>query len=129
MIKNPDYKGMWKHPQIPNPDFKNDDSIYKYKSAGLFFDLWQVKSGTIFDDIIVTDSVEEAQAFAKETFSKKKDAEAEALKAYEAKIEADEKAEMEKKKTEDEKTKAEAPPESDEEVDPEEDDEDAHDEL
>lgn len=129
MIKNPDYKGMWKHPQIPNPDFKKDDNIYKYKSAGLFFDLWQVKSGTIFDDIIVTDSVEEAQAFAKETFSKKKDAEAEALKAYEAKIEADEKAEMEKKKAEDEKTKAEAPPESDEEVDPEEDDEDAHDEL
>jgi len=35
------------------------------------FELWQVESGTIFDDIIVTDSLEEAQNFAKETFFKK----------------------------------------------------------
>lgn len=129
MIKNPDYKGPWKHPKVPNPDFKEDLNIYKYKSAALFFDLWQVKSGTIFDDIIVTDSVEEAKAFAEETFLKKKDAEAKALKEYEAKIEEEEKAEMEKKK-------AESPPESEdaekEDIplpeDPE-DDEDLHDEL
>lgn len=35
----------------------------------------QVKSGTIFDDIILTDSIEEANAFAKETFYKKKEGE------------------------------------------------------
>jgi calreticulin len=40
------------------------------------FELWQVKSGTLFDDIIVTDSVEEAKAFAEETFSVKSKAEA-----------------------------------------------------
>ena len=35
------------------------------------FELWQVKAGTIFDDIIVTDDAAEAQAFHDETFAKK----------------------------------------------------------
>ena len=39
--------------------------------------MWQVKTGTLFDDIIVTDSLEEAQKFAEESFFKKKDAEKE----------------------------------------------------
>jgi hypothetical protein len=37
--------------------------------------LLQVKSGTIFDDIIVTDSLEEAQALANEGWATWKDAE------------------------------------------------------
>ena len=41
------------------------------------FELWQVKTGTLFDDIIVTDSLEKAREFAKETFFKKKEAEKE----------------------------------------------------
>ena len=57
-----------------------DKNIYKYKTGSIAFDLWQVKSGTIFDDIIVTDSVEEAQKFAKETFLKKQEPEKEAKK-------------------------------------------------
>ena len=43
------------------------------------FGLWQVKTGTLFDDIIVTNSLEEAQKFAEETFFKKKDDEADML--------------------------------------------------
>merc|ERR1711957_9617 len=39
------------------------------------FELWQVSAGTIFDNIIVTDSVEEAQAFAEDTYFKNKDGE------------------------------------------------------
>jgi hypothetical protein len=46
----------------------------------------QVKSGTIFDDIIVTDSIEEANAFAKETFYKKKDAEKEMFEKVRASV-------------------------------------------
>ncbi len=34
-----------------------------------------MKTGTLFDDILVTDSVEEAEAFAEETFFKKKEEE------------------------------------------------------
>ncbi|CAJ1930251.1 unnamed protein product [Cylindrotheca closterium] len=78
MIDNPDYKGPWEHPMIPNPEYKYDDDMYKVCSKGcthVGFELWQVKTGTLFDDIIVTDSVEEAEAFAQETFFKKKDGE------------------------------------------------------
>merc|ERR1712232_1008006 len=75
MIDNPDYKGPWKHPMIPNPEYKYDDNMYKVCRNGcthVGFELWQVKSGTIFDDIIITDSLEEAKAFAEETYEKKK---------------------------------------------------------
>ena len=41
-----------------------------------------MKSGTIFDEILVTDSLEEAQKFAEETWAAKKDAEKEAHTAY-----------------------------------------------
>jgi calreticulin len=67
-IKNPDYKGAWVPPEIPNPDYKYDPNIYAFKSAFIGFDLWQVKAGTIFDNIIITDSLEDAMKFAKETF-------------------------------------------------------------
>ena len=80
MIDNPDYKGKWVHPKIPNPDYKEDEGMYKVCSTGcthVGFELWQVKTGTLFDDIIITDSIEEAEAYAKDTFFKKKDAEKE----------------------------------------------------
>merc|ERR1719330_1093 len=63
---------------IPNPDYKYNDKMYAVCPDGcthVGFELWQVKSGTIFDDIIVTDSLEEAQKFAEETYFKKKDGE------------------------------------------------------
>eukprot|EP00549_Striatella_unipunctata_P015835 CAMPEP_0118706390 /NCGR_PEP_ID=MMETSP0800-20121206/20529_1 /TAXON_ID=210618 ORGANISM="Striatella unipunctata, Strain CCMP2910" /NCGR_SAMPLE_ID=MMETSP0800 /ASSEMBLY_ACC=CAM_ASM_000638 /LENGTH=402 /DNA_ID=CAMNT_0006608915 /DNA_START=26 /DNA_END=1234 /DNA_ORIENTATION=+ len=78
MIPNPDYKGEWVHPMIPNPDYEHDDKMYAVCADGcthVGFELWQVKAGSIFDDIIVTDSLEEAQKFAEETFFKKKDGE------------------------------------------------------
>jgi len=78
MIDNPDYKGPWVHPMIANPEYEYDENMYAVCKDGcthVGFELWQVKSGTIFDDIIVTDSLEEAQKFAEETFFKKKDAE------------------------------------------------------
>lgn len=78
MIDNPDYKGKWVHPNIPNPDYEYDNDMYKVCKDGcthVGFEIWQVKAGTLFDDIIITDSLEEAEAFAQETFFKKKDGE------------------------------------------------------
>jgi calreticulin len=74
MIDNPDYKGPWEHPMIPNPDYVYDEKLHARCTdcTHVGFELWQVKSGTIFDDIIVTDSLEEAEAYAKETTMKKK---------------------------------------------------------
>ncbi|KAF9903968.1 hypothetical protein EC991_003186 [Linnemannia zychae] len=53
-IPNPEYKGEWKASEIPNPEFKEDSELAHYKIAGAGLDLWQVKSGSIFDDIVVT---------------------------------------------------------------------------
>merc|ERR1712029_648760 len=69
MINNPDYKGEWKPKQIDNPAYTADNELYKYTDiGGIGFEIWQVKSGTIFDNILVTDDVREAEKFAKETF-------------------------------------------------------------
>merc|ERR1711981_803510 len=65
-ISNPAYKGFWEAKKIANPEYEDDDSVYKYSDFGFIgFDLWQGKGGTIFDNIIITDDVAEADAFAK----------------------------------------------------------------
>jgi calreticulin len=68
MIDNPAYKGEWVHPMIPNPDYKEDKELYlrAEKVTHVGFELWQVKSGTIFDDILVTDSLDEAKKYGEE---------------------------------------------------------------
>merc|ERR1712190_539322 len=64
-ISNPAYKGFWEQRKIANPEYKDDDKLYSYKDFGfLGFDLWQVKGGTIFDNIILTDDKAEADVFA-----------------------------------------------------------------
>ena len=56
---------------IDNPEFVEDKKLYYRGPIGyVAFELWQVKSGSIFDNIIVTDSKDEAIAFAKETWGK-----------------------------------------------------------
>lgn len=72
-IPNPAYKGEWVHPMIANPDYKPNSELYAYdsfKTVGI--EIWQVKAGSIFDNIIITDSEEEAREFAKETLEKTK---------------------------------------------------------
>merc|ERR1712066_981052 len=65
-ISNPAYKGFWEAKKIANPEYVDDDSVYKFDAFGFIgFDLWQVKGNTIFDNIILTDDVAEADSFAK----------------------------------------------------------------
>jgi len=108
MIPNPAYKGPWVHPEIDNPDYNPADAKDLYNvcapCGAVGFELWQVKAGTIFNDIIVTDSIAEAEAFAAETFFARRDAEKAAFDALEAKRLVEEEA---KRKAEDEKRKAE----------------------
>jgi calreticulin len=55
-IKNPDYKGLWNHPMIENPDYKDDENIGVYNDFGvLAIEVWQVKSGSVFDNFLITD--------------------------------------------------------------------------
>lgn len=68
MIDNPAYKGEWVHPLVPNPDFVDDNNLYLYESNKFVgFELWQVKAGTIFDNILVTDDAAEASKWAAKT--------------------------------------------------------------
>ncbi|KAK9880069.1 hypothetical protein WA026_008580 [Henosepilachna vigintioctopunctata] len=61
-IDNPAYKGPWIHPEIDNPEYKPEPKLYAQKEiCAIGLDLWQVKSGTIFDNILITDDVEYAQ--------------------------------------------------------------------
>jgi len=81
-----------------------------------------VKSGTIFDDILVTDSLEEAQEYANATFEKKKGPEKAAFDEAEAERREREKEERERAAAEQEaKSKSEKSGKGDEEED--------HDEL
>lgn len=78
MIENPKYNGTWYTPVIPNPDYKEDKTLHVFNTLYVGFDLWQVKSGTIFDNILITDEIEVAKKFSNETFVKYRDAELEA---------------------------------------------------
>jgi calreticulin len=115
-IDNPDYKGPWVHPEIDNPDYEPDDTLYSYPSFGAVgIDIWQVKSGTIFDNIIITDSIAEAEKFLADTYTKNKDAEKAAFDAAEKRRTDAE--EAERKKAEEERKKD---TEEDEDEDPKE---------
>jgi len=120
MIENPAYKGEWIHPLIPNPDFVDDDTLYSYNSnAFVGFELWQVKAGTIFDNILVTDDVEVAKK-AQDEFNNTKEAE---KKMYDQQQE-------EKRKVEEEERKARESEEAAHHDDDEgEEDDDSKDEL
>jgi len=64
-ISNPAYKGMWEAKKIDNPEYVDDNEVTKYADFGFIgFDLWQVKGGTIFDNVIICDDKAEADAFA-----------------------------------------------------------------
>merc|ERR1712157_29128 len=57
-IPNPDYKGEWVHPEIDNPDYVEAVDVWKRGPIGFIgVEVWQVKSGTVFSDFILTDNV------------------------------------------------------------------------
>lgn len=67
-IDNPKYSGgPWTPPKVANPDYdagkKSELGVYN-NLAGVGIEIWQVKSGTIFDDILVTDDESAASAAA-----------------------------------------------------------------
>merc|ERR1712207_89082 len=102
--------GVWEARKIANPEYEDDEMVYKYDDFGFIgFDLWQVKGGTIFDNVIITDDLAEADAFVKkwkdlndiEKEEKKKEDEAkkaEDAKKEESEAEDDDDAEDEDKK-------------------------------
>merc|ERR1719278_504201 len=63
---------------VPNPEYDADEvkEIGKNKEfCTIGFDLWQVKSGTIFDNVLVTDDPEHAKKVGEETWAVTKEGE------------------------------------------------------
>jgi len=121
-IPNPAYKGKWVHPETPNPDYYEDKEVYAFDNLGYVgFELWQVKAGTLFDDIIVTDDIKEAEALMAETYTKHKDAEKVMFDSHEKEQRAKE--EAERKRIEEERKKQEESKEEDDDDDDDDDDE------
>jgi calreticulin len=113
-IPNPAFKGKWIHPEIDNPEYSPDAELYKYSDIGAIgFDLWQVKSGTIFDNVLVTDNEEEAVAHGDDTWGKMKDGEKKAKEAFDEEDKKKKEEEEKRRKEEDEKAKEEEPEEED----------------
>ncbi|ESO10248.1 hypothetical protein HELRODRAFT_122321, partial [Helobdella robusta] len=111
-IPNPSYKGSWVHPEIDNPAYVADSKLYSYSDIGAIgFDLWQVKSGSIFDNILITDDEAYAEKYGEETWGVMKAGEAKAKekadeienKKHKAKADDDDDDEDENEEDEDEK--------------------------
>jgi len=80
-IENPDYKGAWEHPQIPNPEYKEvSNPAHRLPINYLGIDIWQVKSGTLFGDIVLADSEADIDELVWD--DEKRDAEKEAKKEF-----------------------------------------------
>merc|ERR1712201_7940 len=109
---------MGVHPEIDNPEYDEEEAktLGRYEeNCKIGFDLWQVKSGTIFDNVMITDDPEAAKKAGEDLWTVTKDAE---------KKMKDEQDEEERKKAE-----ADAKKDEDEEDEEEPAEKEEHDEL
>jgi len=105
MISNPEYKGEWSAKRIDNPEYKGewkakqidnenyDEELVTWDDLQYVgFELWSVNNGSIFDNIYVGDSLEEAKQLATDTWATFKDNEKAAKDKYDEAKKAEEKA-------------------------------------
>merc|ERR1719198_2016418 len=81
MVDNPEYKGEWVHPMITNPDYAPETYAKYTDLSHVGFELWTVNSGSIFDNILVTDDLAYATEFAESTWKKISEGESDAKDA------------------------------------------------
>lgn len=104
-IKNPNYKGKWKIPYIDNPEFEDDPDLYVLKPIKYVgIEVWQVKAGSVFDNILICDDLEYAKEVVKEIFTHR-EIEKEALEEAEKAKKAREEEEAKRAREEGEKRK------------------------
>jgi len=77
---------VWHPKKIANPNYKADEKLYNIRKPLEFvgIDVWQVKSGSIFDNIIIGDNLAEVNKLIDATWGATKDAEKKAQEAKEA---------------------------------------------
>ena len=104
-IPNPDYKGPWEAPVIPNPEYEKDEDLGAYLIGYIGLDLWTVRSGTIIDNILLTDDKEFASEFGNRTWADNVQAEIDLHEKYELEEKESHSAENDELKDEDEAEK------------------------
>ncbi|XP_068646682.1 calreticulin-3-like isoform X2 [Aristolochia californica] len=83
-IKNPNYKGKWKTPWVDNPEFDDDPDLYVLKPLKYVgIEVWQVKAGSVFDNILICDDPVYAREVVEDIMSLNKEAEKEAFEEAE----------------------------------------------
>lgn len=83
-IKNPNYKGKWKIPWIDNPEFEDDPDLYVWKPIKYVgIEVWQVKAGSVYDNILICDDPQYAKEVVEEIWGKNRVAEKEAFEEAE----------------------------------------------
>nr|WMP39828.1 calreticulin-3 [Solanum melongena] len=89
-VKNPNYKGKWKTPWIDNPEFEDADLYVLKPIKYVGIEVWQVKAGSLFDNILICDDPDYAKKVIEEVFANReteKEAFEEAEKVRKAKEE------------------------------------------
>lgn len=113
-VKNPAYKGKWRIPWIDNPEFEDDPDLYVFKPLKCFgIEVWQVKAGSVFDNILICDDPDYARQVAEEWFNNNKEAEKESFDAAEKRRLKEEELEAERARKEGEKRRRERDSEHD----------------
>ncbi|XP_053549174.1 calreticulin-like [Bombina bombina] len=99
IIDNPNFKGEWVHPETDNPDYAPDPTIYRFYNIGVIgLELWQVKSGTIFDHFLITNNETLAEKIGNETWGLTKEQERKLKEKFDEEMDAkDEKKQLWKK--------------------------------
>jgi len=83
LIDNPEYKGPWSPRKIANPDFFNDTAPLSHigKIGAIAIEIWTMDQDYYFDNVVVSQSVEEAAKIRSELWEPKYKVEKAALKA------------------------------------------------
>lgn len=72
MIKNPAFVGKWAPKKIPNPDYFEDlNPAALSKIGAIGFELWNMKSNILFDNIYIGHSIEDASRLAIDSWAVK----------------------------------------------------------
>ncbi|CAH0759455.1 unnamed protein product [Diatraea saccharalis] len=73
LIPNPEYKGKWSPRRIPNPHYFRDNEPFRMTPVhAVGFELWSMSPRLLFDNLLVTDDIDVAATWARQTFHLKR---------------------------------------------------------
>ncbi|XP_027354047.1 calreticulin-3 isoform X2 [Abrus precatorius] len=103
--------GLWKAPKVPNPaykEFEDDPDLYVLKPIKYVgIEVWQVKAGSVYDNILICDDPQYAKQTVEEFMANNREAEKEAFEEAEKERKAREEEEAQRAREEGEKRRRE----------------------